>query len=188
MNWLDLVFLGVVAISVIISLVRGFVREVISVVVWIGATWIAVSYSASLAAQIEPWIDSPTVRLIAAFAALFIVTLLVGAIINYAFTLLVKKTGLTGTDRALGVVFGGLRGALIIALIVLAAGLTSITAESWWRQSALAGWFTPWVCRVGVAGWLDGVRINQPVLLGESEAEAAEAATYWQDMCRGQTP
>lgn len=183
MNWLDLVFIGIIAVSVVISLVRGFVREVISIVVWAAAFWISIRFARILATYLEGLVASPTIRLVAAFAGLFIATLLLGAIINYLAGQLVGRTGLSGTDRALGVVFGGLRGGLIVGLLVLMAGLTSIPQETWWRQSRLAAWFTPWVCSVGVAGWLDGLELYRPVVLDDTGGNGTPAPQYWQDFC-----
>jgi len=185
MNWLDLVFIGIIAVSVVISLVRGFVREVISIVVWAAAFWISIRFAPVLSTYLEGWVDSPTIRLVAAFAGLFVVTLILGAIINYLAGQLVGRTGLTGTDRMLGVVFGGLRGGIIVGLLVLMAGLTSIPQETWWRQSRLAGWFTPWVCSVGVADWLDGLELYRPVVLEEGGQNGTPAPRYWQDFCTG---
>jgi membrane protein required for colicin V production len=183
MNWLDLVFIGIIAVSVLISLVRGFVREVISILVWVGALWLAVRSSGALADVLARWVDSPTLSLVAAFAAIFIVTLLVGAVLNYLAGQLVGRTGLSGTDRSLGVVFGGARGLLIVALLVLVAGLTAIPREPWWQASRMATWMTPWVCSVGVAQWLDGLMLSAPVALGGEAPEATPAPDYWQDFC-----
>lgn len=181
MNWLDFVFLGIITASVLISLVRGFVREVVSILVWVAAFWLALRYSDALAARLEPFIGSPTIRLVAAFAGLFIITLLLGALLNYLAGQLVGRTGLSGTDRALGVVFGGLRGLAIVALLVLVAGLTAVPGERWWQDSLLAGRLQPWVCRAGVGDWLEGLRVYQP--LAAEPAEGTPAPDYWQDFC-----
>lgn len=183
MNWLDLVFLGIIAVSVVISLVRGFVREVISVLVWVGAVWVSLRYAQPLSGYLTDYLASPTLRLIVAFVVLFVLTLIVGAVISYFAGVLVGRTGLTGTDRALGMVFGGLRGALIVALLVLGAGLTAIPQEHWWRDSLLATRFTPWVCAVGVAEWLDGLRQHTPMASGDGIGNETPAPAYWRDFC-----
>lgn len=185
MNWLDLVCLGVIAVSAMISLVRGFVREVLSVVVWVAAFWLSLRYAQTLAVYGQAYIDSPTIRLVAAFAALFILTLLVGALVNYLAGVLVGRTGLSGTDRALGVVFGGLRGVLILGVLVLAAGLTALPRETWWRSSVMTSWLTPWVCTVGVDQWLDGLAVTPPVVGDSDPVEGTPAAAYWREFCRG---
>ncbi len=141
MNWLDFFIIGVIAISTIISLFRGFTKEAISLASWVIAFWVALGFSAELAAELEGWIHSPTARLAAAFALLFVVTVILGGVVNFLVSQLVEKTGLSGTDRALGAVFGLVRGVLIVVVLTLLAGLTTLPKEHWWQQSALIGGF-----------------------------------------------
>ena len=116
MGWFDIAILLVILLSGLISLVRGFVKESISLATWLAAGFIALSYHQILSEILLPYQESPTFSLAAAFAALFVATLIVGAIINFMVSQLVSKTGLSGTDKTLGVVFGIARGVLIIAL------------------------------------------------------------------------
>ncbi|MFT5503548.1 MAG: membrane protein required for colicin V production [Gammaproteobacteria bacterium] len=136
MSWLDLVILGVIGLSALISLVRGFVKESISLVSWILAGVIALRYFSAMADMLSAWVESPTIQNAAGFAILFICTLIVGAIVNYMASQLVTKTGLSGTDKSLGVVFGAARGVLIVTMVVLLASLTPMPAEEWWKESA----------------------------------------------------
>ena len=142
MGWFDIAILLIILISSLISLVRGFVKESISLATWIAAGFIALAYHQVLSELLLPYLESPTISLAAAFAVLFIATLIVGAIINYIISQLVSKTGLSGTDKTLGVVFGVARGVLIIALVVLFAELTPIPDEQWWQDSMLVEHFT----------------------------------------------
>jgi len=151
MSWLDLVIIGIVLISALISLVRGFVKESISLASWILAGIIAFRYFSALAELLLPYIESPTLRTGTAFAILFVCTLIIGAIINFMATQMVSKTGLSGTDRALGVVFGAARGVLIVTMVVLLAGLTPMPAESWWQESVAIEYF------VTIASWLKDI-------------------------------
>jgi membrane protein required for colicin V production len=73
-----------------------------------------------------------------AFVLLFGLTLIVGSMVNYLFYELVKMTGLTGTDRALGVVFGLARGVIIVmALLIFLPMLMPVQQDSWWQESIL---------------------------------------------------
>lgn len=184
MNWLDLVFLGFVVFSVLVSVVRGFVRELLSVVVWVAAAWLALRFSSVLGDWLGAWIPSPTLALVAAFAVIFVGTLLVGAVAAFMARALVNQTGLTGTDRVLGAVFGGLRGALVVGVLVLVAGLTTVPRESWWQASLVAGTVQPWVCRLGVYHWLDDVRVYRPLASG-GEVPGRPASSYWREFCVG---
>ena len=129
--------LGILLISSFISLVRGFVKEALSLAGWILAFWISLSFAVPLSRLLEASMDDPTLRLILAFVTLFILTLIVSAVINFFASRLVQRTGLTGTDRFLGVIFGFLRGALLVSVLVLLAGLTTLPKESWWDDSFL---------------------------------------------------
>ncbi len=136
-NWVDALILGVIAISALISLSRGFIKEALSLVTWIVAGVIAWMFGGSLAHHFEPYIDTPSVRIIAACALLFVVTLLIGALINFLLAQLVRATGLTGTDRLLGMVFGAARGLLLIVILVGLLSLAPVQHDSWWQQSTL---------------------------------------------------
>ena len=151
MSWLDLLILGVIALSALISLIRGFVKESISLLSWIASGIVAFRYFSPMAELLEPYLADPTSRSMAAFAFLFISTLIIGAIINFIMSQLVSKTGLSGTDKALGVVFGGARGVLIVTMIVLLASLTPMPEAQWWQDSAMVGFFQQ------LAEWVKGI-------------------------------
>lgn len=141
MPWLDIAILVVVGLSALISLIRGFVREAFSLAVWVLAFWVAWSFFRDLEVPLRPWLDSPTLRLGLAFALLMIVTLVLGGLVNYLIIQLVERTGMSGTDRLIGMVFGTARGVLLVAVLVLLAGLTPLPSEGWWFESNLVGYF-----------------------------------------------
>lgn len=148
--WVDYLIAGIILISALISLFRGFIREVLSLLVWILAFWIGWAFFRDLALHLY-WIELPSFRYGIAFFTLFLATLIVGALVNYLVGQLLIKTGLSGTDRFLGVLFGAARGAVLVAVLVLLAGLTPLPQDPWWRQSDLLHYFG------GLAGWLQGL-------------------------------
>jgi len=137
MIWIDYAILGIVGISGVISLMRGFIREALSLAGWIAAFWVALAFSGVVSTWLEGYVSVPSVRVGIAFAGIFFGVLLLGGIVLRLAGLVVEKTGLSGTDRTLGIVFGVLRGIVIIALLVLLAGLTSLPRDPWWSQSVL---------------------------------------------------
>lgn len=137
MSWVDIVILAIIALSAVISLVRGFVKEAISLTVWIVAFFIASSYYPYLASFFTQ-ISDATLRNASAIAVLFICALVIGALCNAVVGKLVQSTGLSGTDRVLGLVFGALRGVLVVsAVLFFVDAFTPAASADWWSQSRL---------------------------------------------------
>ena len=137
MIWIDYAILGIVGISGVISLMRGFISEALSLAGWIAAFWIALAFAGDVAAWLEGYVSVPSVRIGIAFIAIFFGVLLLSGVVLRLAGLLVERTGMSGTDRTLGMVFGVLRGVVITGLLVLLAGLTSLPRDPWWEQSVL---------------------------------------------------
>ena len=135
MQYADIIVLVIIAISILVGAIRGFVKEAFSLAVWAAAFLIAFQYSGALALQLEGHIELPSARTSLAFAGLFLSVLLVGGLLTFLVGKLVEKTGLSGTDRLLGGVFGGVRGVALVLAIILIAGLTPVPQDPWWQQS-----------------------------------------------------
>lgn len=141
MNWFDYLIVGVIALSAIIGFLRGFVREIVAVGVWVAAILVAWLYHPIAAERLSQWITEPSIRLVAGAVILVLGVLTIGAFIGFLLAKLVEKTGFSGTDRMLGVIFGGARGAVLVAMVVFLAALTPIAEDSWWQESQLVGRF-----------------------------------------------
>ncbi|MAO60635.1 CvpA family protein [Alloalcanivorax profundimaris] len=150
MNLADGIILFIIAVSALISVRRGFTREAFSLLTWVAAFIVARLFSPALTVLLADSIETPSVRLAVAFGGLFAVTLIVGALINHLLGELIRVTGLSGTDRLLGMVFGALRGALVVVVLV-ALGHHLFAQDTWWRQSMLVPHFAmleDWTRRV----------------------------------------
>lgn len=138
MTVFDYVVLGVIGVSVLISVIRGFVREVLSLAGWAGAfvaaTWLSPAASEKLTAAIE----EPALRMVVAFVAVFVVTLIACSLIAMLISRFVRKAGLALEDRVLGGCFGLARGILIVLILVLVGGLTGLPRQPMWNNAMLS--------------------------------------------------
>ncbi len=148
MTMIDYIIIGIIVISSLISVIRGFLKEVFSLAAWVLAGVAAFMLSPRMSVLVPDAIESPTVRLGITSVSLFIVTLLAGGTVNFLIHRAAVKVGLSGTDRLLGVVFGVVRGVFIVVFLIMLAGLTPIPRESWWQASILIEYFA------SVAVWL----------------------------------
>ncbi|MCK5478776.1 MAG: CvpA family protein [Methylococcales bacterium] len=137
MIWVDYAIIGLILISSVIGLLRGFIREAFSLVIWVIAIWVGLTFSREFSGFLDGIISYPSARIATAFAVLFLVTLILGALISYLLGELVKKTGLTGSDRFAGMIFGIARGLVVVSIVVMLAGLTPLPEDSWWKESLL---------------------------------------------------
>ena len=141
MALIDWIIIGILTVSGLISLKRGFVREALSLASWVAAFVIARLFADELAVLLKDHIDNPAWAFGAAFLILFVFTLFAGAAINYLFSELVKMTGLTGTDRLFGIVFGVVRGGLIVIVAYTVLKIFSVGKN--WTDSILIPWLEP---------------------------------------------
>lgn len=157
MNTADYIILGIVGFSVFFSLKRGFVSEAFSLASWVSAFVIAKLFSNPLVLLISPYINPPSLRNPAAFVLLFIATLIVGGLVQRLINELVKVTGLSATDRMLGMVFGAARGALIVIVSLgMLSRMTSMPSDPWWKKSMLIPQlmvFEAWSTQTGKEAW-----------------------------------
>jgi len=138
MAHIDWIILSVITLSGLISLVRGFVKEAMSLVIWIVAFAVAMQFKELAAGLLINMIEQPSIRQLVAWGGLFVATLLLGSVVNFLLSKLVSSTGLSGTDRMLGLVFGVFRGLLIVlALVIVLPGALPVDQDAWWQTSKL---------------------------------------------------
>lgn len=134
----DYLVLFVLVCSVVISTLRGLVKEILSLVSWVVSLVVANLYGAGLATMLPDIIPGNSTRLIVAFIALFIGTRLLMALLSRVLEGLAKASGLSMADRVLGGLFGIARGAVIVLAIVLLCGTTSIPRQLFWTNALLS--------------------------------------------------
>jgi membrane protein required for colicin V production len=132
----DIIILIVVLVSALIGLARGLLKEVLSLASWLAAFILALYFAPAVAERLAGYLADQSVRLVVAFILVFLTTLFAGGVLQWLAGTLVKTTGLTGTDRFLGFLFGGARGVLA-ALVVLIALHQFAEAGQWWQTSVL---------------------------------------------------
>ena len=135
--WVDYAIAGIVAISAILGLSRGFIREAFALITWVAAIWVASHYSHDFSILLQSSISYPSAQIALSFAGLFFATLILGSVISFILVQLIRSTGLSGSDRLVGMIFGFIRGAVLVSLLVMLAGLTPLPADPWWKKSQL---------------------------------------------------
>jgi membrane protein required for colicin V production len=134
MSTVDICVLLIVGVSCLLGVFRGFVKEALSLVYWTGAAVAAGLFSGKVGYLLSGAISSPTLQKVVAFILIFILVVFVGGLISNGISKLLSKAGLGPADRALGAVFGIIRGVVIVTVIVTLTGKFSFT-EKYYSQS-----------------------------------------------------
>lgn len=172
----DWIILGIVAVSTLISVKRGFVREALSLVTWVAAIIVARLFAADFTIVLEPYIDTPSLRLGASYVVLFVVTLMLGGFVNYLIGEFVDMAGLSGLDSFLGMFFGMARGALIIGVVV--AGLhyaAPVKADDWYTESKLIPEIVGVIEELGPLLWEQGEQLLNDGVPGAEPVDQTES-------------
>jgi membrane protein required for colicin V production len=134
-NWVDWVIVSVIGLSTLLSLLRGFVKEALSLAAWVLAFFVATAFSAQVSLLLEQSIENDGLRYAVSYGILFVASLMLGSLVNNLVRQLVKMTGLGGLDRVLGTVFGFARGLIIVVVLVYIA--QAIVPEEELEQESL---------------------------------------------------
>lgn len=152
MTSFDYLVLAIIGISMILSVMRGLLKEVLSIIGWVAAFFVAKTYASQVMPMMPEGIPTESLRILAAFLVLFLATLLVSSLLGIAISTIFKRIGLGWLNRLLGAVFGLVRGVLIVCILVFLAGLTDAPKDERWRNAmfsspieALVSGLLPWV-------------------------------------------
>ncbi len=137
---LDLIFYVILAISILVGLIRGVIREVLSIAGLVVALYLAFTFSDAVSKKyvLQFLENEPRISYILTFTLIIVATLFAVTLINLFFSQLLKASGLSFVNRFFGIVFGALRGGIICAIIVLVLGfIPGVPDKSWWQASTL---------------------------------------------------
>jgi len=144
-GWVDWLIIGIMSLSVITGICRGFVKELIALGAWALAIWLAFTYSEQIGLRLEPYVHDKTMRTVASFVVILLVTFIAGGLVNAILSFIMRKSGLSRTDRALGMGFGLVRGVFIVSLMMLMVQLTPNINSDYRKNSRLYATFDPMV-------------------------------------------
>lgn len=136
----DLIISGMIVLSVLIGVARGFVKESISLITWLVALALSILYAGDLSDHMT-FTKVTLIRSLTSFLLIFVSIVFVGAIVNYMVGSFIRKTPFSAPDRILGSLFGLLRGVAFVSILVLLAGLTPLTEAPWWQTSYMVSKF-----------------------------------------------
>jgi len=145
MGGFDWVIAAILLVSVVVGVMRGFIKEALSLASWVVALWLGITFCHEAGDFIASYINIPAdvFRVSAGFALIFIVTLFVFAIITFVITKLFVHGPIKGTDRVLGIAFGAVRaGAIVVAIILVTRGM-GLDNSGWWQNSQYLPRFIP---------------------------------------------
>ena len=130
----DIIILIIILLSSVIGMVRGLFKELLSLVIWFAAVMLALYFSQAVGDRLSGQLADESVRTVVGFFVVFLTTLIVGGIVQALVRQLISSTGLTGTDRFLGFLFGSARGVLVCIVGLIALKSFEIQAD-WWQES-----------------------------------------------------
>lgn len=139
MTGFDYIVLTILGVSALLGMIRGLIKEVLSLVAFVMAVGAAVWWGGPIARALADYISNDFLRAAAAYGGVFVTVLLLVGLLNVTLSSLIARTGLTPADHGLGAVFGLARGALIIFVLVALAGYTELPQERWWSEARLSG-------------------------------------------------
>ena len=138
MSWVDLVIITVCFASAAFGALRGFAKETLSLLTWIAAIWLAWNFSWVVTYFLGEWAAAPELKVWVGRLIVFVVVLVSGGLAGQMAGSLIKQTGLSGTDRVLGSIFGLGRGAIILGLAALVLEMVGLDQDPWWREARLS--------------------------------------------------
>jgi membrane protein required for colicin V production len=173
MNGADYLILGVLFASLVLGAIRGFVREAIGVLAWLGGVWLAWRYASWLEPHLGGMIGDPPVSTWAARTLIVMGVLIVGWLVAAVLSYFLRHSGLSIlVDRLLGLFFGVVRGAVVVAVFVLLGEFVELNRVDWWRESQLLPYASD------LAGWIQTFAESGIEALEQQRVSSAGGASF----------
>lgn len=137
MSWVDPVIIVGCLASAGFGAWRGLAKEALSLVTWLAAIWVAWRFAWLVEPLLGEWAGAPELKIWVARAVIFVLVFAAGGLIAWLIREVIRQTGLSGTDRVLGSVFGLVRGAIVVGLLAIALQLSGLDEDPWWREAKL---------------------------------------------------
>lgn len=144
MNGLDYAIITLFGLSVLVGVLRGAIRELVNILGWVAGFILAQSLAVDGAVLLADWVSEPLPRFLLAWLLIFLLVLMVFSLVGSLIATAVRKLGLGALDRVGGAVIGVARGVLLLVLLTMLVGLTTLSSASIWKQSQLAPWLEGW--------------------------------------------
>jgi len=142
---IDIIIIAFFAISILIGVYRGFVKEVLSVAAWALAALVAFKFGEQAKVFVTPYIKQEPLDLAVAYVGIFLLALIAFSIVSHIISQIFKSTGMTGFDRSLGVIFGLIRAAIVVAVLIMIGRFMALDNQQWWLDSGFLDLFEPLV-------------------------------------------
>jgi len=143
--WIDIVIIALFVISILVGIYRGFVKETLSVASWALAAFVAFRYGEQASIYVKPYVTKEPLDLAIAYVAVFLISLIVFSVISHIISQIFDSSGMKGIDRSIGSIFGAIRAAAIIVILVLVGRFMAMDNQQWWMDSQFIPYFEPLV-------------------------------------------
>lgn len=149
-EWMDVGIIVVIGLSIVMGVIRGFIKELVALCVWALAIWCAYAYNGLFDSLLNSYVHDPMLKKAIGFVIILLLMVFAGGLLNTFLGMAIRTSGLGATDRLLGIGFGFFRGVLIVSFVMLAVKLTGFPYQNYTQNSQLYAHLDP------VVNWLSG--------------------------------
>ena len=133
----DIVIAVAIVISIIVGFMRGFIKEAISITTLLLAIWTALHFGYAVGGISESWLSSEELQVWFGRVLIFVVILVIGGLLGWSLSRIIRMSALSGTDRIFGMLFGLGRGVVLLALFIIGGQFAGFDNDNWWLKSRL---------------------------------------------------